>query len=376
VPERHPGVAPEQIHEGAEQDDGGDGDCHAAPPRRLRIPLSAPPWVPRGRCLRVQRTRAAHLRHSVGCPHWSLAPHRQLLIIANPFRLVTMPFASACRRECDKWPGRDQGVAGRMRDVFTNLIEPPDVCDGKPMPNERLRTAILEQGLTPAKLAEAIEVDPKSVERWIGGRMPYRRHRYAVAARLGVDELYLWPDALSAEQVASASEGEIIHVYPHRSLVPFELWRNVFANAEDEIGILVYSGLFVAEDAGMQRIFRQKAQDGVRVRILLGDPDSDVVAQRGSDEGVDGLLTAKIHNAVVLYRPLLAVQGIEFRLHQTVLYNSIYRSDEQVLVNTHIYGFPAAQAPVLHLRRTAGGGMVSTYLESFDHVWDNARPLK
>jgi hypothetical protein len=56
--------------------------------------------------------------------------------------------------------------------------------------------------------------------------------------------------------------------------------------------------------------------------------------------------------------------GIEFRLHSTVLYNSIYRADDQVLVNTHIYNFPASQAPVLHLRRVAGGDMVNTYLES------------
>ena len=129
-------------------------------------------------------------------------------------------------------------------------------------------------------------------------------------------------------------------------------------------------------DAGIQRIFRQKAASGVRVRILLGDPDSDVVAQRGTDEGVDDVQAGKIKNALVMYRPLRELDGIEFRLHRTVLYNSIYRADDQVLVNTHIYSFTAAQAPVLHLRRVAGGGMVSTYLDSFEHVWDEATPLK
>ncbi|WP_260709923.1 hypothetical protein [Dactylosporangium aurantiacum] len=54
------------------------------------------------------------------------------------------------------------------------------------------------------------------VERWISGRLPYRRHRYAVAARLGVDEAYLWPDALTRDQVANASESEIINIYPAR----------------------------------------------------------------------------------------------------------------------------------------------------------------
>ncbi|MFC7278575.1 helix-turn-helix domain-containing protein [Paractinoplanes rhizophilus] len=242
------------------------------------------------------------------------------------------------------------------------------------MPNERLRTAMLERGLTPTALAEALNVDPKSVERWINGRTPYRRHRYAVAAQLGVDEVYLWPDALSADQVASASESEIINIYPHRWTVPSELWRNFFGNAEQEIGVLVYSGLFLSEDAGAQRIFREKADAGARVRIMLGDPDAEPVAQRAVDEGIESL-AGKIKNALVMYRPLFGVDRIEFRLHRTVLYNSIYRADDQLLINTHIYGAPASQAPVFHLRRVAGGGMVTTYLDSFEQVWDSATPM-
>jgi hypothetical protein len=35
------------------------------------------------------------------------------------------------------------------------------------MPNERLRAALLEHGLTPATLSEQIGVDNKTVERWI-----------------------------------------------------------------------------------------------------------------------------------------------------------------------------------------------------------------
>jgi transcriptional regulator with XRE-family HTH domain len=242
--------------------------------------------------------------------------------------------------------------------------------------NDRLRTVMLERGVTPAELADALQVDPKSVERWVKGRTPYRRHRYAVAAHLGVDEVYLWPDALTPDQVASASENEIINVYAHRWMVPSDLWRNFFAGAEHEIGILVYSGLFLSEDAGIQRILRTKAEAETTVRILLGDPESEQVAQRGADEGIDQTMAAKIRNAMVLYQPLRRIDGIEFRRHRTVLYNSIYRADDQLLVNCHIYNFPASQAPVLHLRRVAGGDMVTTYLESFGRVWDGATPLE
>ncbi|GAA5082365.1 transcriptional regulator with XRE-family HTH domain [Thermocatellispora tengchongensis] len=245
------------------------------------------------------------------------------------------------------------------------------------MANERLRAALLAKGMSVAELAEAIGVDPKTVERWIAkGREPYRKHRYAVAALLGADETYLWPQALTREQVASASESEIVTVYPHRWSVPRDTWGRLFAHAAEEIGVLVYSGLFLADDAGMVRLFGEKAGAGVRVRILLGDPDSAEVAQRGADEGIDAVMAARIRNALVLYRPLRGRENVEIRLHATVLYNSIYRADDQLLVNTHVYGTPAANAPVLHLRKVIGGDMVSTYVESFERVWAQAKPVE
>ena len=245
------------------------------------------------------------------------------------------------------------------------------------MANERLRAALLERGVTPDDLAAAINVDVKTIERWITkSRTPYRRLRYAAAAFLQMDETYLWPEALSAEQAAGASESEILNVFPHRSTVPNELWHRLFESAEEEIGVLVYSGLFVSEDMGIQRIFRNKADVGVRVRILLGDPKSEQVAQRGADEGVDEAMAGKIKNALVMYKPLRGIEGVEFRLHDKILYNSIYRADDQLLINTHIYGFTAAHAPVLHLRRVAGGSMVLNYLTSFERVWDSASPLE
>ncbi len=243
------------------------------------------------------------------------------------------------------------------------------------MANERLRTALLQQRMTPADLADVVGVDPKTIERWISGRIPYRRHRHQVAVRLGVDESYLWPGALAADQVASASESEIIVVHPHRWAVPRDTWGVLFDSAEEEIGVLVYSGLFLADDPGMLRLFRIKAEQGVRVRILVGDPESPEVAARGEHEGIGESMASKIRNVMVLYRPLRDVAGVEIRQHATPLYNSIYRSDGELLINPHIYGTPAAQAPVVHLRQIVGGTLVSTYLDSFERVWSESRPI-
>jgi transcriptional regulator with XRE-family HTH domain len=243
------------------------------------------------------------------------------------------------------------------------------------MPNERLRAALLEHGLTPSVLSNELGVDQKTVERWISGREPYRKHRYAVAARLGVDEAYLWPDALSRDQVNAASESEVLAIYPHRSDVPRDAWGRLFEAAKSEIGVLVYSGLFLAEDAEVQRTLLDKARSGVRVRVLLGDPDSPQVAARGKDEGIDDAMAARVRNALVLYRKLREVESAEFRFHSTILYNSIYRGDDQLLVNTHVYGIPAFRAPVWHMRRVAGGEIMSTYLESFERTWETGIPI-
>jgi lambda repressor-like predicted transcriptional regulator len=244
------------------------------------------------------------------------------------------------------------------------------------MQNERLRAALLEHGLTPAALGEEVGVDPKTVERWVTlGRLPYRRTRYMVASRLGVDEAYLWPEARSKEQVAAASQSELVTVYPHRADIPRETWERLFSSAEREIGVLVYSGLFLAEDAVLQKILQDKASDGVPVRVLVGDPDSPHVADRGADEGVPEAMAAKIRSALVQYRALRNSDGTAFRFHRTILYNSIYRSDDQLLVNTHIYGVPAARAPVWHLKKVAGGEIAATYFESFERVWESATPV-
>jgi transcriptional regulator with XRE-family HTH domain len=246
------------------------------------------------------------------------------------------------------------------------------------MRNERLRALLLERGETPDKLADAVHVDAKTVERWITkGRVPYRKHRYEVATFLGVDESFIWPDALDRDEVAAVSQSEIVAVYPHRWAMPRDTWGHFFSQAKREIGILLYAGIFMAEDMGVQRLLAERARAGARVRILLGDPDSPNVAGRGVDEGIGGpVLAAEVRSSLVLFGPLLAEPGVEIRLHGTILYNSIYRADDQLLVNTHVYGVMANNAPVFHLRKIPGGEMASTYLQSFERVWDDGIPYE
>src|SRR5919204_514244 len=119
------------------------------------------------------------------------------------------------------------------------------------MVNERFRRAMLRAGHDIDSLAAALQVSSKSVSRWLAATsVPYPKTRYRLAALLGEDESYLWPE----------------------------------------------------------------------------------VADRST------------------------------------------LVDDELLVNTHVYGLLAAYTPCLHIRRI-DGQFFNTYLESFERVWASARPL-
>ncbi|MDG4821908.1 XRE family transcriptional regulator [Asanoa sp. WMMD1127] len=238
--------------------------------------------------------------------------------------------------------------------------------------NGPLARALRSAGLDATGAAARLGVDPKTVQRWMAGRMPYPRHRDALVRLTRWAPHDLWPNLPHPAEPARADD-EVRIVYPHRSSVPTDAWTRLLGSAEQEIGVLAYSALFLAEDASVPHILREKAQAGVRVRIALGDPESEHVARRGDEEGIGDGMSARIRTALVGFQPLTEEPNFRIRLHDTVLYNSIYWADHELLVNTHIYGRPGAHAPVLHLRQVRLDGMVTTYLASFERVWSAAR---
>jgi hypothetical protein len=57
-------------------------------------------------------------------------------------------------------------------------------------------------------------------------------------------------------------------------------------------------------------------------------------------------------------------------LHGTSLYNSIFRFDDQMLVNRHIYGTYGYIAPILHLRKVPGCDLFDTYMRRLELLWN------
>jgi hypothetical protein len=245
------------------------------------------------------------------------------------------------------------------------------------MPNERLRGSIAGAGLTVERLAEIVGVDPKTVERWISkDRVPHRAHRSAAASALKADEMYLWPALLGDARQKSASLAEFVTLYPHRGAVTPHLWSSLVTQAKDCIDILIYAGLFLTDGTpDIAKTLIRKGEDGVRVRVVLGDPDSEAVALRGAEEGVFDGVAARVRLGLTHLQDAIGSPGVEFRLQSATLYNSIYRFDETLFVNTHAYGAPASQSPVIHIQRVPGGRLFDHYMSSFDKVWSSSAPM-
>ncbi|GGN13993.1 helix-turn-helix domain-containing protein [Streptomyces fuscichromogenes] len=243
------------------------------------------------------------------------------------------------------------------------------------MPNERLRAAMAAGGWTYAALADKVEVDQKSVERWVNsGRTPRRATAMLAAETLGEDVHALWP-ALRQARPARAVSPELVALYDQRADIPVSTFVDMLAQAHEHIDVLVYAAVFLHEVyPRLNDLLRERAADGCAVRIAIGDPESVNVQQRGKEEKFGHGIESRCRLALMHYRPLAGVSGIEVRTHATTLYNSIYRADDQALVNAHVWGVNAYGAPVWHLRRSGEGGMFDTYASSFDAVWETATP--
>ncbi|MFI8400475.1 XRE family transcriptional regulator [Streptomyces sp. NPDC085463] len=245
------------------------------------------------------------------------------------------------------------------------------------MGNERLRVTMAGGGWTCATLAEATGVDPKSVERWVNlGRTPRRATALKAAETLGEDVHALWP-ALRQARSARAVSPELVALYDQRADLPVSVFVDLLAAARERIDVLVYAAVFLHEAyPRLNDLLRERAAEGCTVRIALGDADSENVRLRGQEEKFGHGIESRCRLALMHYRPLLGVPGVELRTHGTTLYNSLYRADDQVLVNAHAWGVNAYGAPVWHLRRNSAGGMFDTYADSFEAVWETARPVE
>ncbi|MFJ4654694.1 XRE family transcriptional regulator [Nocardia sp. NPDC088792] len=239
--------------------------------------------------------------------------------------------------------------------------------------NLRLQSVLLQRGIRPETLADVCEVDPKTVSRWIGGRVPHPKHRRSVARHLHIEEEFLWPPI--PEATAVPRNVELVATYPNRAEVPRDIWMSLLRNASEQIDILVFSGTFIVQSNPLVvKMLAEQAEKGTMVRLCFGDPNGQAVDARGHEEGIGDTPSAKIRASLSYYRPLLSQERCQLRLHDTTLYSSLFRYDGNLMVNPHIWGQPASANPVFQLERVNNSAWFDSYSDSFEAIWTRAQP--
>jgi hypothetical protein len=232
--------------------------------------------------------------------------------------------------------------------------------------------------MTIEDLAAAVEVDPKTVERWLAdqGRTPHPRHRWRTADVLGVEEGMLWPNVLRSA-LKTGHDREVVTVYPYRSAVPKTLWRDLISKAHQRLDFAGYTNYFLwLEHASLRAALGRKTEAGATIRWLIGDPDSEVTAERERIEAVPLTVSTRIKVSLdelgKLHQDAPQVQA---RFSDRHISLSVWIFDDDMLVCTHLADLLGHDSPTLHLRRRGTDGLFDRYASHLEYLWNHGRDV-
>ena len=210
------------------------------------------------------------------------------------------------------------------------------------------RARLAEADLTAEEFAEIVQVDPKTVQRWVAGRVPQRRHRAKVARALDSSPDVLWPDATATEA------GEL---------------------ADDESAPQdVIASWGQADDEG--------APD---VAGFLGDGDGPVELLDGGGQllrsaglveallvGVRAGTDVRVVTGPSIEPRRLVDAGVEVRVADLAGAPSVLRVGERMLVTLVLSPALDEPRPMLELCRHVDGGLFDRFADYLDSTWEDA----
>ncbi|MGX9889111.1 helix-turn-helix domain-containing protein [Streptomyces sp. NPDC002276] len=249
--------------------------------------------------------------------------------------------------------------------------------------NTALRSAMESAGLSPRQLALRVGVSGKTVERWVSDSelIPHARNREDACNALGVDEEMIWPKVVK-ERIKTGGDREILHSYPYRSACPSTVWAELTENSTKELFFAGYTNYFLwTQVPHFLRTIQRQAQQGCRVRFLLGDPNGEVTRQREVIEDVALTVSTRIRITLENVEKLREVEGIETRFSSAPdavnhVSLSVFRFDNEALVTPHLARLVGHDSPLLHLRRIGDGGMFSRFSEHAEELWSRGVPVE
>jgi transcriptional regulator with XRE-family HTH domain len=221
------------------------------------------------------------------------------------------------------------------------------------MVNDNLRAALQHAGLAPDDLANIVQVDVRTVRRWLSGGTPYARQRGKIARALDVPEHDLWPDiATPPPRPPAAQPSDILAAYTTATDLAAPDWKALMRDATDRIDLLGDTLSAMLGTPGVPELLAAKATQGCAVRILIYDTRQHIA-------------------------PLLAQSGIEVRLLEVPARYVIHRFDDELLLTLHLVGGEPDHAPLIHLRRADAQGLFDRLAEYYDDLWEqDSEPLR
>jgi transcriptional regulator with XRE-family HTH domain len=259
---------------------------------------------------------------------------------------------------------------------------------------ELLKTAMNDAGVDVDELADRIQVDVRTVRRWVNGGIPYARHQTRIARALNTTARELWPEAhpdladadgsdgdaggVGVDAFGAFGSGDVVAVYYGRDDPRLPDAHDLLTNAQTRIDLLDITLADVITGPDVVARLAGKGAAGCEVRILISDPDSAHLMTGALEVHPELLITHRpelswaAERMIGCLQPLLGLEHVDVRTYVAERVNSIVRVDDEMLVTLALWGTPVDIQPVLHLRQCDRNGVFDRFAYQYDLIWTQA----
>ena len=230
------------------------------------------------------------------------------------------------------------------------------------------------------KIAEVFEMPMVDVRRELGFWVPADADLEEL--RHSSDLSQMPDEKLLTELVKRAREKttpEILDVYSRRSEVPDTVWQRLIGSARKEITLAGYTNYFFwTQQSGFDSTLKAKLRAGTKVRVLLGDPDSEVTRHREQVENAPMSLSSRINMTLDALKDFASEPNLEVRFSErnaeAHALRSVFQFDREALVCESIGNDLGHNWLTFHLKKLGDDGPFERYTQHLEILWDGARP--
>jgi transcriptional regulator with XRE-family HTH domain len=222
------------------------------------------------------------------------------------------------------------------------------------MTRNRFTERLREAGLTAEEFADIVQVDPKTVQRWVAGRVPQRRHRPKVARALDTSEDVLWPLDLSASDSMSAANdgetgasGDVVASWGWSDDHDAPTAVDFLTAGDGPVDVIDRDGELLGDD-GVIAALTEAASEQSPVRVLVDVPRRNLV-------------------------PLIGVAHLELRIADQSGPCAVLRVADRMLAYLNVPGGEVDERrPLLELKLAGDRGLFTRLASIIETLWDQA----